>query len=768
MTERYLFFNSTMNDRRRHQASDMADYWMSFLSSGLIHQDGDPKLEVTANDTNRNINVDIGRAVIMGHLYINDDKLIHRIDDPDSLLDRIDRVVIRYDNSIENRFIKSFIIKGVEAENPEPPELTREGDIYELSLAQIHVKAGKSFIEQSDIIDERLDESVCGLASSLVTVPTDIFTAEWEEFVAEYNKWFAEIQDSSFATVGDVRESENNMKREIANLNLQIEANKRVKNGVTFGTNFADSFGMDIDMARTSSDDALSVGQKVITVRDAEDLKSGTEVTIFDDENLERVKIDSISGNDITLEHGLYNAYKEGVNVARTMSFINTLSRMMRFGAWGTYEYKEVNYYTSTRLQGEYRYPTHANFARVQDKFYVVVGKHIHQIRGSEATLVFETTYNTSLIASNSRGLFIIEQMSASTGKISFMNYDNEVLSVLSDIVGHPVAINLDDNNKILSVIYRGENNISDIKMIYREYSYDRNGALELIGEVQNIHKEFVPDRYLGLFDVKRVNGYRYFAVVSDASSDKAVINLCEVDDDFTELKKHRLLSDNAPGLSTAMYRMYTDDNETIKLVYLINSSIMEFTIDDPYGLIRGTYTADTDILISGLSTAIYMFVNLKGDVFYTDRIHLFSVDRESNSPIELYEYTEEQTKALSKPTFLPEYDFEGEIPFVFSINTGTMIYGKGSIGYGAEITTNDIRFKTKPSKEVVTWLQHDEGLTVTEATFGNINLDLSTINNETQAVGYTTKEQDEVRLTIERTSIDDDVKAYRILGGTS
>src|SRR5699024_8231061 len=120
---------------------------------------------------------------------------------------------------------------------------------------------GQSFISQDDIVDERLDESVCGLASSLVTVPTDIFTEEWKEFVAEYNKWFADLQGSSYATVDDVRESENNMKREIANLNLQLEANKRVKNGVTFGTNFDDSFGMEVDMARTSSDDALIVGQ---------------------------------------------------------------------------------------------------------------------------------------------------------------------------------------------------------------------------------------------------------------------------------------------------------------------------------------------------------------------------------------------------------------------------------------------------------------------------------------------------------------------------
>lgn len=191
-----MFFNSTATDRRRHQASDMADYWSSFLSTGLISWDGEPLLEVTAEGTNRNVSLSIGRAVMKGHLYLNKAIKDLPIDGPDPTLDRIDRLVLRFDNTIENRYIKSFIIKGEPSANPEPPELERtylEGEplVYEISLAQIRVVAGKSFIEQEDIIDERLDESVCGLASSLVGVPTDVFMQEWEE-------WFEHQQTEGF------------------------------------------------------------------------------------------------------------------------------------------------------------------------------------------------------------------------------------------------------------------------------------------------------------------------------------------------------------------------------------------------------------------------------------------------------------------------------------------------------------------------------------------------------------------------------------------
>lgn len=171
-----MFFNSTQTDRRRHQASDLALYWSTLLSNGLIPYEGDVGLKVIADTSNMRINIDDGFAIIDGHLYINDnndgERLNKTIEGAHATLNRIDRVVLRYDNTLENRYIKVFIKKGENAAEPTPPTLTRENEINELSLAQIYVAAGKSYIDQTDITDERQERELCGL-SKLMSASTE-------------------------------------------------------------------------------------------------------------------------------------------------------------------------------------------------------------------------------------------------------------------------------------------------------------------------------------------------------------------------------------------------------------------------------------------------------------------------------------------------------------------------------------------------------------------------------------------------------------------
>lgn len=163
MAEKYLFFNSTTDDRRKHKASDIAEYWASFLSSGLFYlEDGSLPLKVTADGVSNNIAIASGKAVINGHLYINDSLLQKEIEFSPPNENRVDRVVLRLDLNIENRFIKIFVKQGTELA---PPELERSGNVYELSLAQVTMRSGTTIIEQSDIVDERHDSELCGVAT---------------------------------------------------------------------------------------------------------------------------------------------------------------------------------------------------------------------------------------------------------------------------------------------------------------------------------------------------------------------------------------------------------------------------------------------------------------------------------------------------------------------------------------------------------------------------------------------------------------------------
>ncbi|WP_017728486.1 hypothetical protein [Halalkalibacterium ligniniphilum] len=177
------FFNSAPGDPRTYQASDFADYFGSVLSTGLLHTDNIPALAVGCEGTDLRTFVDPGRAIMQGYGYENTSRLYLEHALPEATLDRIDRIVLRLDKRNQSRFIRLFVVQGTAAETPVAPSLQRDEFVYELSLAQIRVRANTSTLNPADLVDERLDEQLCGLVNSLLTVPTSHFQAEWDAFM---------------------------------------------------------------------------------------------------------------------------------------------------------------------------------------------------------------------------------------------------------------------------------------------------------------------------------------------------------------------------------------------------------------------------------------------------------------------------------------------------------------------------------------------------------------------------------------------------------
>lgn len=120
-----------------------------------------PNLEVTAK-TNMDIALGAGFMFANGYMYENDSTrtLTHAIADPNN--DRIDRIVICFDNNPAERRIYTYVKKGNPASNPVPPSVTRDSYVFEMSVAQVRIIAGKSFVEQNQITDERTNDAVCG------------------------------------------------------------------------------------------------------------------------------------------------------------------------------------------------------------------------------------------------------------------------------------------------------------------------------------------------------------------------------------------------------------------------------------------------------------------------------------------------------------------------------------------------------------------------------------------------------------------------------
>lgn len=191
MPQKSGFFDTTADDPREYPAREFAEYFGRLLTNGVFN--AGTFLNVTASGTDANVSLSPGAAWIKGYAYsVYDSPLILPIQ-PATTQDRIDRVILRLDTSTAVRAIRALVVQGVAAANPSPPALIRSGDIYDLSLAQIRVRANSTIVQQANITDERLNSAVCGLVNSLIAVDTTTFQQQWDTFIAS-------IQGSGFAT----------------------------------------------------------------------------------------------------------------------------------------------------------------------------------------------------------------------------------------------------------------------------------------------------------------------------------------------------------------------------------------------------------------------------------------------------------------------------------------------------------------------------------------------------------------------------------------
>lgn len=193
MPEKSGFFDSTAEDPREYTADEFAEYFRRLLTDGIFN--GGTNLKVEASGTDMRTRILPGYAWIQGYMYkVYDEPLYLQHDLPDAQLDRIDRIVLRLDTSLEVRSIRAVVLKGEPAANPVAPSIVRENNIFDLSLAQVRIIAGKSYIEGFQVTDERLDTNLCGLVNSLIQADTtEIFNQfqQWYEAkTAEYEQNF--------------------------------------------------------------------------------------------------------------------------------------------------------------------------------------------------------------------------------------------------------------------------------------------------------------------------------------------------------------------------------------------------------------------------------------------------------------------------------------------------------------------------------------------------------------------------------------------------
>lgn len=156
-------FRSNGGDRK-YKASFFASYFASFIGNGVFPNPSSG-LQVTPS-SNLNTVVRPGKAWINGYYMINDSDYVLSHDIADGVLSRIDRVVIRLD--FLTREIGIYIKKGLPSSTPTAPTLQRDNDIYELALADVRINNGATTLNSSNITDQRLNSSLCGIVQGVV------------------------------------------------------------------------------------------------------------------------------------------------------------------------------------------------------------------------------------------------------------------------------------------------------------------------------------------------------------------------------------------------------------------------------------------------------------------------------------------------------------------------------------------------------------------------------------------------------------------------
>jgi hypothetical protein len=193
MSVSYGFFNSVDGDRR-YNADDISNYFVKLISNGVLATPSNA-LQVQAN-SGFNVQVSAGWAFINCRWLKNTAAYVLTLDAPDVVLNRIDRIVARLDNT--NRLMGLYVRKGSAAATPAAPILTRTSAVYELSLAQIYIAAGAAEITQANITDERGNTSVCGYVTGLIDqIDTTNLFAQYN--TAFYN-WFDAIKQDVTST----------------------------------------------------------------------------------------------------------------------------------------------------------------------------------------------------------------------------------------------------------------------------------------------------------------------------------------------------------------------------------------------------------------------------------------------------------------------------------------------------------------------------------------------------------------------------------------
>ena len=174
--------------------------FLKYFTEGVFPTPGNA-FQLVENATNGAI-VKAGFAMLQGVTVILDEDQEITFDSATSQ-PRIDRVVLRHDDTLSVRNTSIQILKGTPSSNPQPPTITRNETVYDLALADVLIRANTSVVTQAQITDLRLKTDLCGIVKGTIeeidtTSLYDQIQSDLENFQTheqqEFMEWFESIK----------------------------------------------------------------------------------------------------------------------------------------------------------------------------------------------------------------------------------------------------------------------------------------------------------------------------------------------------------------------------------------------------------------------------------------------------------------------------------------------------------------------------------------------------------------------------------------------
>lgn len=182
------FFNAMLVEGeydRKYNANDYCDNLAVVISNGVLRSTDDD-LKVTSNGLL--VSVGVGRAWIDGHYYYNDTPHTFAAVSAPIGGTRYDRVFLRLNRNLSVRSVSLVYQQGEAADTPTKPAPVREGNIYDLVLADIYIDTNATSVT---VTDTRGDTELCGWVYS-----TSGDQAFLKSIDATFNAWFDNAKDT--------------------------------------------------------------------------------------------------------------------------------------------------------------------------------------------------------------------------------------------------------------------------------------------------------------------------------------------------------------------------------------------------------------------------------------------------------------------------------------------------------------------------------------------------------------------------------------------